>query len=168
MSKAVATTLGPDARIFRPHPVYILIPFAVGLVAIAATAWFAPLALLYTVPTIAVALAIVSLGNAGLIVTRDGIEWYALRPRWRFRAVPWDAVIDVRRSLFGRGNAIRLKVKPGRYEPWIWGTPHPDRPQTIVIHLIPLCDRDDLLTAIQAARWQHDPSVVSLDEAAAG
>ena len=31
MSKVVATTLGPDARLFRPHPVYILIPFAVGL-----------------------------------------------------------------------------------------------------------------------------------------
>ena len=66
------------------------------------------------------------------MISSEGIEWYILRPKWRYRAIPWRAVLDVRKSLFGL-QPIRLIVEHARYEPWLWGTPQRDRQMDIEI-----------------------------------
>ena len=70
--------------------------------------------------------------QGGLIISGEGIEWYILRPKWRYRAIPWQAVLDVRKTRFGL-HPIGLIVEHGRYEPWLWGTPQRDRQMDIDI-----------------------------------
>ena len=72
------------------------------------------------------------LSHGGLVVSPDGLAWYILRPRWRYRVVPWNAVFEVHRT-FGFLEPIRLDVRQGRYEPWVWGKPQPNRVLTLEV-----------------------------------
>lgn len=106
-----------------------------GVFVLGACGLFVSRTLSATVPAVLVALfgvALCLLLHGGLIVSAGGIGWYVLRPRWRYRFVPWDAVLDVRRP-FGFFEPIRLNVRHGRYEPWVWGEPQPNRVLTLEV-----------------------------------
>jgi hypothetical protein len=139
----------PECEHFRPRRVLLVLPFAVAVATVAGIGWWAPIGLVYAVPLMGLMLALVALGNSGLIVSREGIEWYALHPNWRFRKIPWHAVVDVRKGLLGLGGWISLTVESGRYEPWAWGTPRPGRQLTIEIRPLALVRGDEVLDAIR-------------------
>jgi hypothetical protein len=137
------------ARRFRPHPFRLAIPFAVLVGTLAYLGWWHPPALLFAAPLLAVVFTLVAFGNAGVVLSPSGIEWYAIRPGWRFRRVPWSAVRDVRAALFGFGNCITLTLDPGRYEPWAWGRVRPDRPIEVQLWRTTFVDGDELLDALR-------------------
>jgi hypothetical protein len=89
--------------------------------------------------------------HGGLIVTPTGLAWYTFCPRWRYRVVPWDAVLDVRRTL-GFLEPIRLDVRHGRYEPWVWGKPQPNRVLTLEVWSNGYASGQDLWDAIRTNR----------------
>jgi hypothetical protein len=149
MSDASTAESLTEDRHFRPQRWRFAIIFVIAAGTLGGIAWFAPVALLYAVPVFAVVLAVVAFAHAGLILTDEGIEWYALRPRWRFRKIPWHAVLEVKRSLFGLFGPIRLVVEFGRYEAWVWGTPRPGRRLDFEIWTRGLVGGEELLPAIQ-------------------
>lgn len=72
------------------------------------------------------------LSHGGLIVSPDGLAWYIFRPQWRYRVVPWTAVLEVRKT-FGVLEPIRLDVRQDRYEPWVWDEPQSNRVLTLEV-----------------------------------
>jgi hypothetical protein len=80
--------------------------------------------------------ALCALLHGGLIISSNGIAWYFVRPAWRYRVVPWDKVRDVRKTVFGLMEPVRLIVDHDRYELWVWGNPRPDRMMEIEIRTI--------------------------------
>ena len=139
----------PPCEHFSPQRHRLVIPFTLAAVALVGIGWLAPAALLFSVPMFAVILAVVSAGNPGLIVSHEGLQWYALRPRWRFRKVPWDAVVDARRGAFGLGTSIHVVVRSGKYEPWAWGTPELDGQAAIDIWPMALRGGDAVFPTIR-------------------
>ena len=85
-------------------------------------------------PGLGLVLLISAANRGGLIISQEGIEWYILRRKWRYRTIPWRNVRDVRKTLFGLLGPIRLIVDHGRYEPWVWGALRADRQIEIAIH----------------------------------
>jgi hypothetical protein len=155
MSDALtAPTRQPEPRHFRPRWVRFVLAGAAALGACGLVASISPAALLFAAPCLALALALAAFGNAGLALTREGVAWYALHPRWRFRMVPWDSVLGARRGPTERGP-IRLSVEAGRYEAWVWGNPRGDRQCSPEIWVDALIDGDEVLGAIEDwLRWR--------------
>jgi hypothetical protein len=87
--------------------------------------------------------------HGGIVVSDRGIEWYAVHPRWRYRFVPWDCVLDVRKSIFGL-QPIHLIVKHGRYEPWVWGRPRRGERMDIEIWSIGYAGGDAIWDAVRS------------------
>src|SRR5262245_53112565 len=139
----------PQCQLFRPRRFFLVFPCATAALTMAVIGWQFPIALWSAVPLIGLALALTAFGNAGLILSREGVEWYALSPKWRFRRVPWHAVLGVRRGLFGLGNRIDLIVLSGHYEPWAWGTPRRDQQRVLEIWPTALVRGDEVLEAIK-------------------
>jgi hypothetical protein len=159
----------PETQHFAPNALFLIIPFAIGGAALGLIAWFAPLALFFAAPVLGVILAIGALGNAGVILSPEGIEWYALDPRWRFRKVPWHAVVEVRKGILGIGGRIRLVVHAGRYEPWVWGTPTPGSLDDIEMHPVVLVRGDELLEALRAwLKWRDAAEQYAAERVSAG
>ncbi len=146
-------TTQPQMQVFRPRFVYLALPFAVTVIAIVAIGWFSPPVLLFALPLFAVVLTIGATSNSGLILSHEGIEWYAVTPRWRFRKIPWKAVRSARLGFFGFGRTyfgpIILTVELDRYEWWAWGTPRRDKCLTIEIFRRYLVRHDEIWDAIQ-------------------
>ena len=146
----------PEPQHFRPQWFRLVIVCALMLAAVAFVGSRLPLALLPMIPILGLVLMLYGFLTAGLILSRDGIEWYALHPRLRFRTVPWDAVVDVRSGLLGLGTWIRLIVKSDRYEPWVRGTPRPDQLTEIQLWPNSLTGGAALRAAIEQWRSAHD------------
>ena len=73
MSKVVATTLGPDGRLFRPHPTYILIPFAVQVLFSAVGQLLDSIVLLVLLSAASFVISLmlqIGIFNAALMITR--------------------------------------------------------------------------------------------------
>lgn len=121
-----------ERRHFRRQWHRSVIPSVVAIATFGLFAYRIPDGLGIAIPGICFILALCGLMHGGLIVSRDGIEWYVLRPKWRYRKIPWHAVLDARRNRF-RNPEVRLVVESGRYEPWVWGTPRRDRVAEIPI-----------------------------------
>ena len=110
----------------------------------------------YAIPSLAFGLLVCTLLHGGVRLTRDGIEWYVLHPKWCYRRVPWGAVCEVRNCrLFQPGVALR--VEPGRYEPWVWGNPRADRPLEIRIWTNGYVRGETLGAAIRQRAVSHLP-----------
>jgi hypothetical protein len=122
---------------------------AIALTLIGVVGWRLPTALWVCVPMLGLTLVLAAFLHAGLILSRRGIEWYAIHPQWRFRKVPWHAVRDVRRGLFGFGGQIVLTVESGCYEVWVWGRPRRDREITIEIYPNALARGEEVWGSIQ-------------------
>lgn len=157
----------PQCEVFPPQQYRFMIGAVLAVAAIGAAGWLAPLALLFVVPLFAVVLAIGAFSNAGLILSDDGIEWYALRRKWRFRKVPWSAVIGVRRRFLGL-DPIVLTVEGGRYERWVWGTPRRDRPIDFGIWTNALVGGGDVLAALRRRLAEREPATAEADPGAGG
>ena len=111
-------------RSFRRQWHRLIIPSLFATVSFGLFAWRVPDGVGFAVPALGLFLAVCTLLHGGIVLTRNGIEWHLLHPRWVYRTIPWEAVREVRPSWFGR-HRIRLIVESGRYEPWVWGTPRP-------------------------------------------
>lgn len=111
---------------FRRHWWRTAIPAAFAVVMFGLFVHHVPAAVGVAVPSLGLLLLLCAALHGGVTVSREGIAWYILRPKWRYRVIPWSAVLDVRKSLFGL-NPVRLIVEHRRYEPWVWGTEQPDR-----------------------------------------
>lgn len=127
------TTVISQPKHFRRHLHRAVIPAVFAVVVFALFAYRIPDALWVAIPGLCFCLLLCVLLHGGLIISHEGIAWYILRPTWRYRTIPWQAVLDVRKTLFGLLHPIRLIVKDGRYEPWLWGTPRPNRRRDIAI-----------------------------------
>lgn len=153
----------PPTRVFRPYFFRLAIPTVIVTAATAWIGWWSPPALPFVVPFFSVILALIATGNATVTLSPAGIEWYAVLPRWRFRHIPWEAILSVRQSLFGFGNRIDLTVTPGRYEPVVWGSA--DQPRTIDVWQTTFVRGGEFVEAVEEwLRWRD--RVVT--EAAAG
>ncbi len=147
------TVASPPTRVFRPYLFRLAIPAVIVTAATAWIGWWSPPALLVVVPFFSVIVALIATGNATVTLSPAGIEWHTLLPRWRFRHVPWEAILSVRRSLFGFGNRIDLTVAPGRYEPVVWGSA--DRPQTIDVWQTTVVRGGEFVEAVEEwLRWR--------------
>jgi hypothetical protein len=149
----------PEPRYFRPRRVFFVFAFAVVIAALVAVGWRAAVALLFGIPLVAFVVAIAAFLNAGLILSREGIEWYALTPRWRFRKVPWDAVLGVRGQHHDGRGVLYLIVESGCYERWVWGTPHEGRTAIIEIRLGTVVRGAELAEAIEEVLRRRDEVV---------
>jgi hypothetical protein len=87
--------------------------------------------------------------HGGIVISSDGIGWYVVTPRWRYRFVPWEAVNDMAQSRWSLHHHINLDVQPGRYEPWVWGTPRAERPMIIKLHISALVDSHAVWETLQ-------------------
>ncbi len=152
----------PIVHRFRPWWVALAIPIVFMAITTGIVAWISPIALLYTLPVFGIVLVLLVTGIEGLILTEEGIAWYALHPRWVFRRVPWSGVIKARRGFIGFGTfsvgPIMLTVEFRRYELWVWGKPRPDKRATIEIWqrwLVP-CQPLRLWDAIEY--WRNQPA----------
>lgn len=155
----------PARRVFRRQWHRFAVPAAVAVAAFGGFAWRIPDGLWVAIPGLCVSLLFCACLHGGLTLTREGIEWYVIRPNWRFRTIPWAAVRDVRKSLFGLLPRIRLVAAPGRYELWVWGTPRPDRPMEVEIWTQGLTGGDAVWDAIHQFWSPRDG--VAPDEATA-
>jgi len=144
-----ATPRRPEPRHFRPQQWRFGIAAVLMTVTLAATAWMAPVSLLGTVPLFAIVLAVAAFGNPGVILSEEGIAWYALRSGWRFRKIPWQAVLEAKRSFLGLLGPVRLVVESGRYEVLVWGTPRPGRNLDVEIWTNALVGGEELLQALR-------------------
>lgn len=154
-------------QIFRPLRLRFVIIIAITLTALGLIAAKFPMALWYAFPLFGLVLVLAAFLNAGLILSDEGIAWYAVHPGWRFRKVPWSAVLDVHRGLFGLGGQIVLVVKSGRYEPWVWGTPRRDEQIEIEIWPNTLASGEEVLPSLQqwlSSQDRVDSSAVAADQ----
>lgn len=108
--------------LFRPRRASYLLTGAVLAVMLAIAGWYDFDAVIYFGPVLAGILTLVTLLQPGIEVTDDGLNWFILRPQWRYRFVPWTAIRELKRSFFGIGDRIRLICEPGRFHRPIWGT----------------------------------------------
>lgn len=145
-----------DRRHFPRQWFRSLIPFGFAVVAFGMFADRVPGGVWYAVPGLCLVTAFALALHGGLILTRDGIEWYAVHPRWRFRRVPWSAVLDARPGWLGAGHSVRLVVADGRYEPWVWGTPEPGGRREVVVHTRDLAEGAAVWDAIRDARARRE------------
>jgi hypothetical protein len=148
--------------------VYFVFGCGVAVTYLVAAAWFAPVAPLFGIPLMVLCATIGAFTNAGIILSGDGIAWYALVPRWRFRVVPWQAVRGVRRNFFGRGGVVYITVESGRYEPTVRGEPRPGRTEILEVWLRTVVNSDELVPAVEEwLRWRdavaEAPGVTSAD-----
>jgi hypothetical protein len=154
---ATPTTIAPSRpRHFRRHWWRAVVPgaFAIGLFGMFAHR--IPDGVWAAVPGLAFVLVLCAALHGGLVVSPAGIEWYAVRPRWRYRAVPWDAVLDVRGGPLGLLPA-RLIVKPGRYEPWVWGKPS-DRPMEFELWPTGYAGGEEMMSTLRRFWSSRNPS----------
>lgn len=128
----IPSSMPLQPRHFRRQWYRFAIPSAFAVLAFGQFAYYVPDALWIAMIGLCLSISLCAMLHGGLIVSREGIEWYILHPRWRYRVVPWDAVLDIRKTLFVL-HPIRLIVEEGRYERWLWGTPRPDRRMDIEI-----------------------------------
>lgn len=117
---------------FRRQWYRTAIPSAFAFATFGLFAYHIPNGIWVAVPALCMTLLFCSLLHGGLIISHEGIAWYILHPKWRYRSIPWPAVLEVRRTLFGIFHPIHLTVEHGRYEVWIW-TPQRDRQMCIMI-----------------------------------
>jgi len=117
---------------FRRHWYRAAIPGAFAVASFGLFAYRVPDGIWVAIPLLCLSLLFCALLHGGLIISSEGIEWYILRPKWRYRAIPWQAVLDVRKTRLGL-HPLRLIVQHGRYELWLWGAPQPDRQMDIEI-----------------------------------
>jgi hypothetical protein len=152
-----AATIGESTprRQFRRQLHRLVFPclFVVGMFGY--FAYRVPGAIWVAIPAIGIGLLFCLLLHGGLIISSEGIEWYILCPQWRYRMIPWDAVLDVRRA-FDFLGPIRLEVKNDRYEMWIWGKPNPDRALTIEIWSNGYSGGETILNTILAFRSSRE------------
>jgi hypothetical protein len=148
----------PDVRHFAPNRLRLAAVVAVAVATVVGVGLRLPQALWAVVPGLAIGLAVAAVGLPGLTLSPDGIAWYAVRPRWRFRTVPWGAVRDVHPRPFGLGAALHLIVAPGRYEPWVWGEPRRGGDVTLEIWLRGLERGDEVLDAIRGRLVRAAPA----------
>lgn len=141
-----ATDPRPEAIHFRRQLFRLVVPCLFAIAMFAAFAYHVPQGAWYAIPGVIIAVCFASLLHGGVSLTRDGITWYRLHPRFTYRTVPWTAIHDVSRGRFGIGSSIHLTVAPGRYEAWIWGKPV--RELEITINPRELTDGESLWSAI--------------------
>ncbi len=145
---------------YRPKLAFLLFPFGIAAIFIVGIAWMQPLILAIVVPFFALVLTLVATGNSGLILSPEGLEWYALHPRWRFRKVPWHAIVSTRNGFFQLGYApfgpVLLTVEFGQYERWVWGKPRRDKHATIEIWTRHLVCGKNLWESIERWRNEHE------------
>lgn len=132
--KPIPNFIAREPRHFRRHWWRAAIPVLVGIAMFVGFAIQIPQGVWVAIVGCLVVLLIGSLQLGGLIISRDGLAWYVLRPQWTYREIPWDAVLEIRERTFGM-YPMRLILREGRYEPWFWGTPNPER--TIEVQIWP-------------------------------
>lgn len=155
------TTTTSDVRerqIFRRQWHRFLIPCAFAIFTFGMFAYRIPDGVWIAVPALCLTLAFCSILHGGLIVSAEGIEWYVLHPKLRYRRIPWQAVIDKRKVFFGTMPPILLVVESGKYEPWVWGTPRCNRTIEFVIYTNSLVRGRTLWDAIQQFSLSREPT----------
>ncbi len=85
---------------FRRHWHRTVIPAVFAIAAFGLFAHRVPDSLWVAVPALCFSLLFCALLHGGLIISREGIAWYILHPKWRYRVIPWQAVLDVRKDVF--------------------------------------------------------------------
>jgi hypothetical protein len=159
MMQEFTSTVGNDSArpLFRRQWHRLVIPCAFAVLAFGMFAYRVPNGVWYAAPGLGVILGLAVGLHRGVVLTRDGIEWFVVQPRWRYRRVPWSALIEVRPGWFGAGQAVRLVVADGRYEPWVWGTPKVGGRREVVITTRDLAGGAALYDAILQA-WEIEES----------
>jgi hypothetical protein len=146
----------PECRHFRRQWYRLVIPCVFAVAMCGLFAFRIPDSLWVALPALSVTLLVCALLHGGLTLSRVGIAWYVLFPKWRYRTIPWPVVREVRKSPFGLPPRLRLLVEPGRYEPWLWGTPRRDQPLEIEIWTQGFTGGEALWDAIQRFRSSPD------------
>lgn len=144
-----ATRSDFDQRLFRRAWFRLVIPLLFAAVMFGIALHQRPEQFAYALGGFGIVTCFCLLLHGGVLVSTSGIAWYVLTPRWRYRVVPWDAVRGLSRCRWGQ-RKILLDVQPGRYEPWVWGSPQPDRPMTILLDTRNLAEGDAVWPTLQA------------------
>lgn len=148
----------PDQLHFSRQLHRTIIPCLFALWLFGAFAYSIPNGIWYAIPFFCLAVLFCLSLHRGLIISQDEIVWYILRPKWRYRVIPWHAVTDVRVGRFF-GPGVRLTVKSGQYEPWVWGSPRPTREMEIDIWTQEFAKRRSLQEAIQHIWLSRNPAI---------
>lgn len=136
-----------DTFHFRRQQYRLAIPCLFAAVMFGLFAYNVPNGRWVAAPALGLTLLFASLLHGGLVLSPEGIAWYVLTPRWRYRFIPWGAVIEAQKSRFGQPR-IRVTAEPGRYEPWVWGAVRPGRPIGVTIWTRNYADGEHIWPAV--------------------
>lgn len=134
-------------RIFVAHQRPFYASLLVSLFSLMLGIALAPNVLPTLIPLLLFVCLVARCCSASVLLDQRGISWFIFTPRWCYRTIPWDAIIDIKPTpIVSRQLAIR--TTPGRFEPTLWDSTSP-RPMRYGMSTMQFRDGDQLLQAMQ-------------------